>query len=53
MAELLVNELGNDSIAIRPMTYLCLSWDHRALDGALAAKFLNSLRKKLESWPMT
>jgi pyruvate/2-oxoglutarate dehydrogenase complex dihydrolipoamide acyltransferase (E2) component len=46
------DELGNDSIAIRPMTYLCLSWDHRALDGALAAQFLNSLRKKLEAWPI-
>ena len=29
-----------DSIAIRPMTYLCMSWDHRALDGVLAAQFL-------------
>jgi 2-oxoglutarate dehydrogenase E2 component (dihydrolipoamide succinyltransferase) len=46
------DELGNDSIAIRHMTYLCLSWDHRALDGALAAQFLASLRKKLESWPI-
>jgi pyruvate/2-oxoglutarate dehydrogenase complex dihydrolipoamide acyltransferase (E2) component len=46
------DELGNDSIAIRSMTYLCLSWDHRALDGALAAQFLNGLRKKLESWPI-
>jgi pyruvate/2-oxoglutarate dehydrogenase complex dihydrolipoamide acyltransferase (E2) component len=45
------DELGNDSIAIRPMTYLCLSWDHRALDGAYAAQFLSALRKKLESWP--
>ena len=27
------DELGNDSIAIRSMTYLCMSWDHRALDG--------------------
>jgi pyruvate/2-oxoglutarate dehydrogenase complex dihydrolipoamide acyltransferase (E2) component len=47
------DELGNDSIAIRPMTYLCMSWDHRALDGALAAQFLSSLRKKLEAWPIT
>ena len=47
------DELGNDSIAIRHMTYLCMSWDHRALDGALAAQYLSSLRKKLESWPMT
>jgi pyruvate/2-oxoglutarate dehydrogenase complex dihydrolipoamide acyltransferase (E2) component len=49
----ITDELGNDSIAIRPMTYLCMSWDHRALDGALAAQFLNDLRKKLESWPTT
>jgi 2-oxoglutarate dehydrogenase E2 component (dihydrolipoamide succinyltransferase) len=47
------DELGDDSIAIRSMTYLCLSWDHRALDGALAAQFLAALRKKLETWPMT
>jgi pyruvate/2-oxoglutarate dehydrogenase complex dihydrolipoamide acyltransferase (E2) component len=49
----ITDELGNDSIAIRPMTYLCMSWDHRALDGMLAAQFLNALRKKLESWPTT
>src|SRR3954468_24396581 len=49
----ITDELGNDSIAIRPMTYLCMSWDHRALDGALAAQFLNELRKKLEFWPTT
>ncbi len=49
----ITDHVGNDSIAIRPMTYLCMSWDHRALDGALAAQFLNELRKKLESWPTT
>jgi pyruvate/2-oxoglutarate dehydrogenase complex dihydrolipoamide acyltransferase (E2) component len=49
----ITDELGNDSIAIRPMTYLCMSWDHRALDGVAAAQFLNALRKKLESWPTT
>src|SRR4051794_1271515 len=47
------DELGNDSIAIRSMTYLCMSWDHRALDGALAAQFLSALRKKLEAWPIS
>ena len=47
------DELGNDAIVVRSMTYLCMSWDHRALDGALAAQFLNSLRKKLEAWPIT
>ena len=41
--------LGNDSIAIRPMTILGLSWDHRALDGALAAQFLATLKRNLES----
>jgi 2-oxoglutarate dehydrogenase E2 component (dihydrolipoamide succinyltransferase) len=39
-----------DAIAIRPMTYLCMSWDHRALDGVLAARFLSSVRAHLEGW---
>jgi 2-oxoglutarate dehydrogenase E2 component (dihydrolipoamide succinyltransferase) len=39
---------GGDSIAIRPMSYLCMSWDHRALDGAEAARFLGELREGLE-----
>jgi 2-oxoglutarate dehydrogenase dihydrolipoamide succinyltransferase (E2 component) len=37
-----------DSIAARPMTYLCMSWDHRALDGAQAARFLASVKVRLE-----
>jgi 2-oxoglutarate dehydrogenase dihydrolipoamide succinyltransferase (E2 component) len=37
-----------DSIAIRPMTYLCMSWDHRALDGAVAARFLGRIKELLE-----
>jgi pyruvate/2-oxoglutarate dehydrogenase complex dihydrolipoamide acyltransferase (E2) component len=41
---------GNDSIAIRPMTILGLSWDHRALDGAIAAQFLAALKRHLEGW---
>jgi pyruvate/2-oxoglutarate dehydrogenase complex dihydrolipoamide acyltransferase (E2) component len=43
-----VEEGGTDAIAIRPMSYLCMSWDHRALDGAVAARFLGSLRERLE-----
>ncbi len=39
---------GNDSIAIRPMTILGLSWDHRALDGVLAAQFLAAVKGGLE-----
>ena len=41
--------VGGDSIAIRPMAYLCMSWDHRALDGLLAARFLSSVRRHVES----
>ena len=43
-----VTDGGSDAIAIRPMSYLCMSWDHRALDGAVAARFLDSLRERLE-----
>ncbi|MBV8943712.1 MAG: 2-oxo acid dehydrogenase subunit E2, partial [Solirubrobacterales bacterium] len=39
---------GNDSIAIRPMTILGLSWYHRALDGAVAAQFLAAVKRHLE-----
>ncbi len=39
---------GEDRVAIRPMSYLCMSWDHRALDGAEAARFLGDLRMGLE-----
>src|SRR3954451_8633648 len=42
--------VGGDSIAIRPMTYLCMSWDHRALDGAYAAQFLSAVRARIEAW---
>jgi 2-oxoglutarate dehydrogenase E2 component (dihydrolipoamide succinyltransferase) len=39
-----------DGIAIRPMGNLCLSWDHRALDGVLAAEFLADVRGRIERW---
>jgi pyruvate/2-oxoglutarate dehydrogenase complex dihydrolipoamide acyltransferase (E2) component len=41
---------GGDSIAIRPMTYFCMSWDHRALDGVGAAEFLGSVKRNVEGW---
>jgi pyruvate/2-oxoglutarate dehydrogenase complex dihydrolipoamide acyltransferase (E2) component len=41
---------GTDSIAIRPMAFLPMSWDHRALDGAEAARFLSEITERLESW---
>jgi len=43
--------VDGDSIAIRPMTYLCMSWDHRALDGAYAAQFLSAVKRHIEGWP--
>jgi 2-oxoglutarate dehydrogenase E2 component (dihydrolipoamide succinyltransferase) len=39
---------GAEAIAVRPMTNLCMSWDHRALDGAVAARFLAALKRRLE-----
>jgi pyruvate/2-oxoglutarate dehydrogenase complex dihydrolipoamide acyltransferase (E2) component len=39
-----------DAIAVRPMTIFGLSWDHRALDGALAAQFLGTLKRRVEQW---
>ncbi len=45
-----VSGAEGDSIAIRPMTILGLSWDHRALDGAQAAQFLASVKGHLEGW---
>jgi 2-oxoglutarate dehydrogenase complex dihydrolipoamide succinyltransferase (E2) component len=39
-----------EAIAIRPMAFLPLSWDHRALDGATAARFLSHIRERLENW---
>jgi pyruvate/2-oxoglutarate dehydrogenase complex dihydrolipoamide acyltransferase (E2) component len=48
-AVVLTDEDGQDSVAIRPMTVLGLSWDHRALDGALAAQFLAAVRQRIES----
>ena len=40
---------GGESIGIRPMSYLCMSWDHRALDGAVAARFLARVRELIGS----
>ena len=40
--------LGNDSIAIRSMVYLSLSYDHRLVDGADASRFLMDVKRRLE-----
>ena len=41
-------ELG-ESVAIRWMTYLCLTYDHRLVDGADAARFLSEVKEQLAS----
>ena len=40
----------NDAIAIRSMCYLCLSFDHRIVDGIDAEKFMARLREILQTW---
>ena len=41
---------GNDSIAIRSMMYLPISYDHRLIDGAYAAQFMQVVKRNLETW---
>jgi len=39
-----------DSIAIRPMVYLTLTFDHRILDGAIGDQFLGLVVQRLQQW---
>ncbi|GGI48323.1 2-oxoglutarate dehydrogenase E2 component (dihydrolipoamide succinyltransferase) [Agromyces flavus] len=43
-----ISEDGSDAIAIRSMVYLALSYDHRIIDGADAARFLTAVKARLE-----
>jgi 2-oxoglutarate dehydrogenase E2 component (dihydrolipoamide succinyltransferase) len=45
------DEMGDDVLAIRHMSYFGLSYDHRVVDGAMAAFFLNKLKDVLENFP--
>jgi pyruvate dehydrogenase E2 component (dihydrolipoamide acetyltransferase) len=40
----------NDAIGIRSMVYLTLSYDHRAVDGAIAHQFMLKVKSSLENW---
>jgi pyruvate dehydrogenase E2 component (dihydrolipoamide acetyltransferase) len=40
---------GSDAIVIRPVGWLALAWDHRAVDGAYAAAFLKKVKEILET----
>jgi 2-oxoisovalerate dehydrogenase E2 component (dihydrolipoyl transacylase) len=42
---------GQDLIAVRSMMILSFSFDHRILDGGAATAFVNAVKTKLESWP--
>jgi 2-oxoglutarate dehydrogenase E2 component (dihydrolipoamide succinyltransferase) len=46
----ITDEFGNDSIAIRSMMYLPISYDHRLVDGAYAAQFMQLVKRNLESF---
>jgi 2-oxoglutarate dehydrogenase E2 component (dihydrolipoamide succinyltransferase) len=46
----LEDSAGYDTISIRPMVYLTLTFDHRILDGAIADYFLSKVVETLEKW---
>jgi 2-oxoglutarate dehydrogenase E2 component (dihydrolipoamide succinyltransferase) len=41
---------GGEAIAIRPMMYISLSFDHRLIDGAYASQFMAQVKQNLETW---
>ena len=41
--------MGEDAIVIKSMCALCLSYDHRIIDGAEAAKFLQKVKNYLQN----
>jgi 2-oxoisovalerate dehydrogenase E2 component (dihydrolipoyl transacylase) len=41
---------GNDMLAIRPMLYATLTFDHRVADGALGDAFMRVFKETLENW---
>lgn len=44
----IADEAGNESIGVRSICYLPLTYDHRLIDGADAGRFLTTVRKRLE-----
>ncbi|NDK91528.1 2-oxoglutarate dehydrogenase, E2 component, dihydrolipoamide succinyltransferase, partial [Gordonia desulfuricans] len=45
----ITDEEGDESIAVRSMSYLPLTYDHRLIDGADAGRFLTTVKKRLEA----
>jgi pyruvate dehydrogenase E2 component (dihydrolipoamide acetyltransferase) len=44
----IVDEYGNESIGVRSVSYLPLTYDHRLIDGADAGRFLTTVKRRLE-----
>lgn len=44
-----IDNFGNETIGIRPMAYLCLSYDHRLIDGADASRYLTEIKNVIEN----
>jgi len=42
--------IEGDAIAVRPMAYLSLTFDHRILDGAVADRFMTVIKQTLQAW---
>src|SRR5581483_9073377 len=40
----------DNAIAIRPMAFLTLGYDHRLIDGAIADQFMSMVKERLENW---
>ena len=40
----------DDAIAMRHMMNVCLSFDHRIIDGMMAGHFLGAIKKRLDEW---
>ena len=47
-----VEDVGGDSIGIKHMMILSLGFDHRLIDGAEGSKFINSIKRNLETMPL-
>ncbi|EUA27047.1 2-oxoacid dehydrogenases acyltransferase family protein [Mycobacterium intracellulare] len=45
---MIVDEFGNESIGVRSICYLPLTYDHRLIDGADAGRFLTTIKHRLE-----
>jgi 2-oxoglutarate dehydrogenase E2 component (dihydrolipoamide succinyltransferase) len=44
----IVDSLGNESIGVRSVCYLPLTYDHRLIDGADAGRFVTTIKRRLE-----